>query len=109
MKTPDQFAETIHGLFAGMIQAAGVSLPAPDRIEEMRRMSSTLARLLINRVKVETIDLVKMLQNATKEGFENLEDEIKHLNKSTVLESAGNQKSEKFVGTKLRDLDEERP
>jgi archaellum component FlaC len=100
-----------------MIQAAGVSLPAPDRIEEMRRMSSTLARLLINRVKVETIDLVKMLQNATKEGFDGLEDEIKHLikrvddlqDKITVLESAGNQKSEKFVGTKLRDLDEERP
>lgn len=81
MRTNEQFAETIHGLFAGMIQSAGVSLPSPDRIEEMRRMSSTLARILTDRVKVETIDLVKMLQAATKEGFDTLEDEIKHLNK----------------------------
>jgi archaellum component FlaC len=81
MITNEQFAETIHGLFAGMILNAGISLPAPDRIEEMRRTSSTLARILTDRVKLEAIDLIKMLQDATLEGFNTLEDEIKFLTK----------------------------
>lgn len=82
MKSNEQLAEVIHGLFTSTVQHAGISLPSPERIEDMRRTATTLAMLFSDRIKEEAVILIKLLQDATKEGFENLEAEVKFLNKT---------------------------
>lgn len=82
MITPTpEFEEEFHTLLYQIFKSAGIPL-SPDRADAIRRITPKLASAISREARKEALTLVKRLQAATMNGFEEFAKSIDRLEKA---------------------------